>query len=542
MPERHALSLLALLLAAPTLAAQSPCGDWVEIPVPMDPAWTRADLRDVSVLPSGEAWAVGYARLPTTVGNGSQDVTLAMRYADGQWTHTPTPYTAPYPGGANDSLDAVIAFASDNVWAAGSRYGNAGGMSTGLWLLVLHWDGSSWTEVPVATPPGGSGINFSGVRVLDAVAFAPNDIWFGGSWAAPNSVGSVTWRPLAMHWDGNDLTIHDTPILPQIDNYVLMRQMDGTAPDDIWGMAEPITGPTTNPAVVHWDGTAWTGVYLPPTGTDVDLDDIVATGPNDVWVFGHEPWTTNAFAYHWDGTSFSLVSGLPEVESATAAGPGEIYLGLGQVHLFDGATTTPVTSLPPLAVQNGATIRGMDSNGSCLNWAVGRRVGASGGLVPYAAALSAPSQGDTFCAWDDPNGNGCPCANNPSQSGTGCLHSQGHGATIAANGSADLADNAFRFRIANARPNQPSMLIQGAAMTRVPFKDGVLCAGNPTERIEVVQLDASGSGSTTTSIATAGNLSPGDTRIYQFWFRDPGGVSPCGTGSNFSPAVELQWQ
>ena len=408
MPTRHALALAALLLSAAPAAAQSPCGDWNEIPVPMNPSWSRADFEDVSVLPSGEAWAVGYARQP--IPGGSEDVTLAMRYADGQWTHTPTPYTAPYPGGANDSLHAVAAFASDDVWAAGERYGDAGGMSVGSWILVLHWDGVVWSEVAVPAPPRGTGINFSGTRVHDIVAFAPDDIWFGGQWGEPNSMGSVTWRPLAMHWDGNDMTVHDTPILNQIGNYVLMRQMAGVAPNDVWGFAERITGSTSVPHALHWDGNSWSAIALPSTGTNVDLDDIVATGPNDVWIFGHEPWTTNAFAYHWDGSSFSLVSGLPEVESAAAAAPGELYLGLGEVHLFDGATTTPITSLPPLAVQNGATIRGMDSKGPCLNWAVGRHVGASGGLVPYAAALIAPEQGDTLCTWDDLAGPGCPAA------------------------------------------------------------------------------------------------------------------------------------
>ena len=54
-------------------------------------------------------------------------------------------------------------------------------------------------------------------------------------------------------------------------------------------------------------------------------------------------------------------------------------------------------------------------------------------------------------------------------------------------------------------------------------------------------LDRDGSGSTEGSIVTQGKVNPGDTRYYQQWFRDPNGFSPCGSGSNFTNAVRVDW-
>ena len=136
----------------------------------------------------------------------------------------------------------------------------------------------------------------------------------------------------------------------------------------------------------------------------------------------------------------------------------------------------------------------------------------------------------------------CPCGNQSAHPLDGCANATGQGARIRVSGSISVQQDDAVMHLTQARPGQPALLIQGWSETRQPFRDGVLCAGNPTRRLESLILDPFGSGHTVQSIVQTGTVpGPGVKRIYQFWYRDPL-ISPCGTGSNFSAAMELTWQ
>ncbi|MCA8980748.1 MAG: hypothetical protein KDC14_12035 [Planctomycetes bacterium] len=146
-----------------------------------------------------------------------------------------------------------------------------------------------------------------------------------------------------------------------------------------------------------------------------------------------------------------------------------------------------------------------------------------------------------FC-FGDGSSMACPCANHSALGADeGCANSTGSGAKLTATGSSFVADDNVVLHVEGARDSQPGVFVQGRTQIETPFRDGLLCMGNPTERLQVVFTDASGAADSSVSLVTAGAISPGDTVHYQLWYRDPV-VSPCGTGSNLSSAGTLTWQ
>ena len=138
---------------------------------------------------------------------------------------------------------------------------------------------------------------------------------------------------------------------------------------------------------------------------------------------------------------------------------------------------------------------------------------------------------------------GAPCScGNASPPGVrgGCRHSAGGWMELGHTGTTMLASDNLGFYMVGGLPGSWGVLLQGDAAISWPFKDGILCVGGLTRRVEVVSLDFLGGAVSTVSIAAASQAVPGERRYYQFFYSDPAG--PCGSGWNSSNGLQVDWR
>jgi hypothetical protein len=168
----------------------------------------------VSAISSDDVWAVGYTSAPPAT-----DQALAEHWDGAHWSLAPVP--------AAEFLNGVAAISSERVWATvdsgtsaklarwngsswklfpthvklSSLQGIAARSRTDVWavghdfsaggVLIMHWDGTSWTRTPAETPAFGGAL--SDVAIVSA----------GRAWA----VGVTRRKPLIEKWDGADWTL-----------------------------------------------------------------------------------------------------------------------------------------------------------------------------------------------------------------------------------------------------------------------------------------------------------------------------------------------
>jgi hypothetical protein len=252
--------------------------DWSIVPSPNE--YVRLNtLNGVFAISPSDAWAVGSDSSGT-----SDQTTLTMHWNGTSWTIVPSP--SPGTLGLN-ALYGVSANAANDVWAVGS-FTNVGEYSKSL---ILHWNGSSWSQVPSPNAPG---VNNA---LYGVVALGPNDVW------AVGYKGVVDFETLILHWNGANWSIVPSPTAVGFSS--ILSAVSGSGANDIWTV-----GRTRNPfnfqtgtLIEYWNGNVWEAVFgFGGSGPDHALYGVAAVSPGDAWAVGD----SGAFALigRWDGSSW----------------------------------------------------------------------------------------------------------------------------------------------------------------------------------------------------------------------------------------------
>ncbi|GIJ61281.1 hypothetical protein [Virgisporangium aurantiacum] len=219
-------------------------------------AFPNSRLVSVKAFSATDAWAVG------TDERNTFDHTLVMHFDGTSWQQV----AAPDPGTRNSFLTGVTGAAPTDVWAVGYvqnlPYGNRIRLP-----LVVHWNGTAWSEVPIAGTPTDTTTYLYGVSASSAT-----DVWAVGYRPGAGSGAYVA------RWNG---TTWNTVTAPAMGT---LRSVSARAANDVW-----VTGYDANGAAVgHWNGSAWTVTPVTVTGgVGVPLvDTIAATGPGSAWLVG----------------------------------------------------------------------------------------------------------------------------------------------------------------------------------------------------------------------------------------------------------------
>jgi hypothetical protein len=264
-------------------------------------------LNGVAAVSSTDVWTVGgFGNVP---GSPATFPEAVIQHWNGtQWSAIP----AAKPSGSTTALEAVVALASNDVWAVGSL--SAAGVSQ---PLIERWDGTAWKVVGSPALPGMT------QSALHAVTGVPStdQLWAVGSQLKTPRESFA--QALIEQWDGTAWKVVAGPPLPSGAFASWLSGVVALSATDAWAVGTyDDSKAMTHPLIAHWNGAAWK-LASAPTIWGV-LSGVAAVGARDVRAVGLRYVTggatnTMGIVERWDGTSWS-VSDLP-----TPQGTGDIF-------------------------------------------------------------------------------------------------------------------------------------------------------------------------------------------------------------------------
>lgn len=251
-----------------------------------------------------------------TVGTGTG--ALIMHWDGSTWSRVPVPRVP------DSSLSWISMSSPRNGWAVGCYRCTTGFQRT----LTLRWDGSRWTRV--ASPSrSGAGTQLEGVSTVSAT-----DAWAVG-WYYTQAIPGAT---VILHWNGTHWARVPSPN-PAPGNSALTGVSASTA-SDAWAVGAP--GIT-----LHWNGTRWS-VVPSPGGSSLFAVDDVSRG--DAWSVGVDAGNTKTVALRWDGTRWDRVA-----SPSPGSGPPDNVPPVNQLTAVSAVSPAQALSVGSYTAKTGKT-------------------------------------------------------------------------------------------------------------------------------------------------------------------------------------------
>jgi hypothetical protein len=286
----------------------------------------------------------------------------------GSWSVVPSLNVKTHP----TYLYGVTATSAKDVWAVGG-YNNS---SHANQTLIEHWDGTSWSIVP--SPKTGS-------YLLAVKAISGKNVW---------AVGASSSGTLIERWDGTSWNIVPSPNpLPQ--NGVLYG-VAAVSASDIWAVGFYTNSSNVDQTLIeHWNGSSWSIVPSPNTGSSDSLNAVSSSSTSDVWAVGAYANSSNVaqtLIEHWNGSSWSIVAspnvgtlgsslaGVTSISASNAWAVGSYTMGVTPysyqqtlIEHWNGSTWSIVSS--PNAGSYWNDLKAVKSVSASNIWAVGDGLG-----------------------------------------------------------------------------------------------------------------------------------------------------------------------
>ncbi|MCI0457631.1 MAG: hypothetical protein L0Z62_11725 [Gemmataceae bacterium] len=168
----------------------------------------------------------------------------------------------PINPGTADNLRGLWGSGPNDLYAVG-RNSNPAVEPYGV---ILHSDGTSWTEVPLESGP-----HFGSVPLIGVWGSGPGDVY---------AVGGFGTTRVIYHLDGNEwAAVPDVPVSSP--GFNDLRGVWGSGPDDVFAVG-------SNGKIVHFDGNGWTAQTFPEQSSfpGAGLVSVWGSGADNVYAVG----------------------------------------------------------------------------------------------------------------------------------------------------------------------------------------------------------------------------------------------------------------